>query len=65
MLTCPAGDHRADKSVLVEAQRKIHGQHASVTITYADGTTETVPASWHSLAGAGTCLLAACRAQVN
>ena len=65
MLTCPAGDNRAGKSVLVEAQRKIHGQHASVTITYADGTTETVPASWHSLAGAGTCLLAACRAQVN
>jgi hypothetical protein len=56
MLTCPAGRFRTDKSVLVEAQRKIHGQDAIVKITYTDGTTETVPASYSTQAGAGTCM---------
>ena len=41
------------KSSLVVAARAKHGEGAAVTITYADGSTEVVPASWSTVEESG------------
>ena len=46
------------------AARAKAGPGASVTITYLDGTTEVVPASWSSQAGAGACAALAAHAAI-
>ena len=62
LYSLPTGTARALKSSLVVAARAKLGEGAAVTIVYADGSTEVVPASWRTLEESAAMGGAACGA---